>query len=163
MTLPQKAVSSDGYIINQGLLGAIPYAKRDSAYCGCGWIAVFNLFRALGLDKPWDEIRNDIQKYAILGGRFGTNPFSIRRYIRRTFKTKLMLTPKKAIANADKITHGIVMYRHGNGGHYVMFTNNKNGTFRFYNAIYGAENYNLSMADFLAKHNKFGLLYMIAL
>ena len=46
--LPQGCLSEDGYIINQGMLREIPFGNYPSSKNGCGWIAVYNLMKALG-------------------------------------------------------------------------------------------------------------------
>lgn len=59
------------------------YGRRGSiAKNGCGAIAAYNA--CLILDRPvsLEEAFRSLGKGALLGGRMGTNPFALRRYLR---------------------------------------------------------------------------------
>ncbi|NCB29999.1 MAG: hypothetical protein EOM66_01150 [Clostridia bacterium] len=59
------------------------YGKHGSiAANGCGAIAVYNACLMLGYPVPANEIFPVLGKSALLGGRMGTNPFALRRYLK---------------------------------------------------------------------------------
>ena len=50
MHLRPEALSADGFIIDQRKTDNIPFGAVTSDRNGCGWIACYNLLRALGRD-----------------------------------------------------------------------------------------------------------------
>lgn len=170
--IPENAMSPDGFIIDQGLLKEIPFAKRDSACCGCGWISAYNFLHALNVNIEWDEVRQGLEKHAMFGGRYGVNPFGLRKYLKEfpllspSQKLRLTLNPRKAESRVSDVKLGIIMYFHKNGGHFVMFKNQEpcgvsEPVFRFYNAVYGQTEYDMTMSEFIKRHSRYPIIFML--
>lgn len=156
-----RAFSPDGFIEDQSALSALPYAARDSAYCGCGWIAFWNICKACKKEIYAPDLIAEAEKATVLRGVFGTGPFALRRIIRRHgFSVKLFYSAEKFIAKNPKM--GIVLYlRKDFSAHYAAFTalgENPDGKplYRFYNAkLFGKP---LTLAEFFAKKSPLGVI-----
>lgn len=152
-------LSSDGLIINQSKLKTIPYGKYTSDYNGCGWIATYNTMKLLGEKVEANEIIQHLNKYNVLDGKLGTNPFGIKKYFegqnldfRSSFLSKRLHAKKNAI--------GIILYTDGKSAHYVAFQR-ENRKFHFYNDIYGKEDDVRTLEEFF--HGKKVPLWYIIL
>lgn len=162
----KAAYSSDGYIINQPRMTDVPYGCLTSDQNGCGWISCWNILRAMGLERDASEIRAFLSKRSLFRGRLGTSPLRLRRCLKRYgVKTRLYILPKRAIAHADEIRRGIVLYRHKQGWHYVAFER-ANGTppqFRYWNAVAGRENHIAPLDTFFSEEIAFPLVWLLAI
>lgn len=135
----KNGFSEDGFIENQNRLGAIKYAARDFAYCGCGCIAYWNILRSRGKIFGIPRLASEMEKGCFFGGVFGTNAFFVKRYMeKRGERVEAFLSPEDILENGAE--EGIVMYyRKPRTAHYVAFTaagTDENGKrlYRFYNA-----------------------------
>ena len=52
---------------------SIRYGRFNSAYNGCGWIAVYNVLLTLGKKIPKESVASQMSKGLKLGGLFGTS------------------------------------------------------------------------------------------
>ncbi|MGN0629341.1 MAG: hypothetical protein ACI4IW_06905 [Oscillospiraceae bacterium] len=127
------AFSEDGFIERQQKLGALPCAARDSAYCGCGWIAVWNLFKSEGTVLSIPKLISEFEHGAVLRGVLGTSPFFLRKYLKRAGKKVFStISVKKLVRKAPE--RGIAFYwRKDLTGHFAAFSRCENGLYRFYN------------------------------
>lgn len=127
------AFSEDGFIEHQQELRALPCAARDSAYCGCGWIAVWNLFKSEGTVLDIPKLISEFEHGAVLGGAFGTSPFFLRKYLKRAGKKVFTVFLLKKL-EAKSPERGIAFYwRRDLSGHFSAFSRRENGLYRFYN------------------------------
>ncbi|WP_313130302.1 hypothetical protein [Anaerocolumna sp.] len=156
--LLSSSVTNDGLIINQSELKTIPYGKYTSDYNGCGWIATYNAMKLLGEKVEVEEVLYYLNKYTILEGRFGTNPFGIKKYFEEQnydFRHAFLSRKLKAKKNAV----GILLYTDCKIVHYVAFRR-EDRKFHFYNDIYGKENDLRTLDEFL-QGKKIPLWYLI--
>lgn len=125
------AFSSDGFIERQEYLGELAFGARDSSYCGCGWIAAYNLLHSAGKDTDIPVLISEAEKGVVLKGVFGTNPFFIRKLL-SGFGIALRLLPKRLLLSG-KMKRGFIYYLRRNfSGHFAAFTK-EDGEYRFYN------------------------------
>ena len=69
--------SLDGYIERQELLGDLKFGVKDSAYGGCGWIAIWNVLKAENIVLNEAYLISLVEKYSFLSGLLGTKPTGI--------------------------------------------------------------------------------------
>ncbi|QIK70595.1 hypothetical protein G7062_09895 [Erysipelothrix sp. HDW6C] len=144
--------SKDGYIINQGLTQHIHNGRYDSAYNGCGWIAAYNFLKINGVSMRSEKVRTQLR--LIMKGKFGTNPFSLYRFLRRNgFPVQRTYRLRKS----KNYNSGIVLYFTGKTLHYVAFYKTSEDTYRFLNATYGLENDIRAFPQFIDESTKFPL------
>ncbi len=154
-----EAFSKDGFIVAQPLCADEPYAKRNVAYCGCAAIACFNLMRLLGAPAEWKDVKNSLQRSAILGGRFGTGPWGVARWLRaHGIEYRVTLGKKAAAKAAGASPAGIILYAHRHGLHYVAFRGG--GTAHFYNVSGREPETDCPMAEFIKKSSTFPIIYL---
>jgi hypothetical protein len=73
--------SDDGYIIDQDMFSAYPYRTMPSNINGCGWIAAYNMRRALGQDVYFDDVRRELDEMFALRVPGPTTMSAMRRYM----------------------------------------------------------------------------------
>lgn len=155
--LAPRALSPDGYIINQSYLSDIRYGCRYSDYNGCGWIAAYNLLKCCGRRVEPSELIANAEKCLYLRGIFGTDPFRLRRMLNKKYSLGLKL---RLTRGADLGNCGILFYFHRHGAHFVAYTQEPPdcgaGVYRFFNASGAA--LHLETAPSLLKRK--GLLHL---
>ena len=161
-----KAICSrDGFIEYQHGMSDVKYDCVTAAYGGCGAIAAWNVLKFL--EKKIDKavLFDEMEKGTILGGKFGTEVFFVRNYLKRK---GLQVEMHYALKEFNKVRAeaGIIYYVKDNmKAHYVAFTLagiNERGErlYRFHNAAAGSywttynnmkfiENLPMTMEDFL--------------
>ena len=78
-------VTEDGFIENQHAMKEMPFGRTDMAYAGCEIIAVYNALLSLGCKRDLPELINIFEKRgSVFGGRFGTSPYALYRYLKKT-------------------------------------------------------------------------------
>ncbi len=155
--LPPRALSPDGYIIDQGCLHEIRYGRFGSDYNGCGWIAAYNLLHRCGVAVTPDEARGALEKRLRLGGRLGTFPLALLYFLRRYLPVSLKICGRKRFERLS-CSPGILLYWTGRGAHNVHFAPcRRDGLVTLCNAEYGASAHCLSPAGFWARYVKFPL------
>jgi hypothetical protein len=104
-------LSTKEYISNQKDYGTIPYGKKGTiSGNGCGSIACHNYLIHHGYDIKYTDSYNyfNSRKNLVLNGRWGTNPFAIKKYMKKKFGFKVKMhffrVPKK------KLDSCIVLY-----------------------------------------------------
>lgn len=151
-TIDEKALSADGYLIDQRHTQNIRYGRLSSDYNGCGWMAAFNLLKAAGKEVPALQVRDALERGLVFKGWLGTGPLHLRRYLKSCgCKLTANFRTKTAVVAAATCKAGIVYYVEGREPHYVAFYPAAGGQLRFLNAISGKQRHLSSMAAFLAR------------
>lgn len=155
--VPDAAFDKDGYIINQGLLKALPFGWFDSMSKGCGWIAAYNILKMNGSECTMQECAESLGRRTLLGGLMGQESMMLLLWLRTKKLNAKMTVPSnraalKAMREAD---NGILLYTHAHGAHYTAFRRLKNGELWFYNAVYGRASHIETPQSFLQKYALF--------
>ena len=162
MTLSPGALSADGYIIDQRKTDNIPFGHLTSDRNGCGWIAVYNLLKALGRDPDPEQIAAELEKTLMFHGKLGLNLFALiwelkkqrlpLNFAVRSFHAQLL---------AEQAPAGIVLYFTGKRNHFVAFRRAEHGKLRFFGAVPGRRCHQLTLAEFYWDYVKFPLAVTI--
>lgn len=160
--LPENCLSDDGYIVNQSLLRGIPFGKYPSSKNGCGWVAIYNLMKALGNEKPYEEIIEALVPYALFRGLLGTRMPGLKKYIRGqgyAMDTSFSKADFEKLASGSQA--GIIYYGTGKTYHFTAYQNKGDGTYRFFNSVYGLKEDVITMEQFI-KRIKAPLTHIVA-
>lgn len=158
-----KAFSPDGYIISQQSTQDMSYGRMGSHHNGCGWIAAYNLLRALGRGMAPEAVRDALEPGLWLGGMLGTGPRRLRRWlVAQRVALRATWGRRRALALAAGRPAGIVMYGYRWYLHYVAFVAAGPGRFRFLNARDGEVAHEDSLEHFLKEHATWPVVYLIA-
>ncbi len=153
--LDEAAFSADGYIIDQGKTGALAYGRFPSNYNGCGWIAAYNFFLAVGRPQPPEQTCAELAAGSPFRCALGTGPRRLRGFLAaKGFATGAATRRKKALALARKAEAGILLYLDGAEPHLVAFAEAGQGRFRFFNALPGEARHLSTLADFFKAHTR---------
>ena len=165
--------SADGYIVDQAQLTDIRYGVFTSDINGCGWIAAFNFFKALGQTVNEKALADELIRYSIFRGLVGTDLFRLKRMLKRHgYKTRLVFRWNKKARLPEETRAGVIYYCHKDGFHFVTFScieavePARDGAgelrFRFFNGIGGKGNHFDTMRNFLTTHNviPFALIFV---
>lgn len=162
MKLNPKALSDDGYIIDQRYTENIPFGVRPSSKNGCGWIAAYNFLKALDRDPDPDLLLHRLERTLLGGGRLGLNFFALVYELRREqVPLEFALRPFHAQELAARSRAGIILYRAGKTNHFAAFRREPDGKLRFFGAAAGIPHHTLSMAEFYWDYVKFPLTLTI--
>ncbi len=75
----------EGYINDQHAMGMLRFGSSDMAYAGCEVIAVYNALLFLGCPMELPLLISIFEKRGtVLNGRFGTSPFALYRFLKKT-------------------------------------------------------------------------------
>ena len=163
MQLRPEALSSDGFIIDQRKTDNIPFGAVTSDQNGCGWIACYNLLKALGRDPDPEAIVRRLEKTLLFHGYLGLHLFALIWELRRNQHIPLDFALRSF--HAQQITEtasaGIIMYYTGRRNHFAAFRREENGRLRFFGATPGRSGETVSMAEFYMSHVKFPLALTI--
>ena len=120
------ALTDEGYIGTQVKLKSFAFGDRgNTADHGCGWVAVFNVWRLLGKPRTPTEIAGEVGRGARGHGRRGVDPFFILKYFRAYGYEAEMTTGREAMENAaERADAYILCYLYSNpegmiGGHFI--------------------------------------------
>lgn len=160
----EAARSPEGFIIDQARVTDVRFGCRTSNVNGCGWIATYNLLRALGDPVSPGTVASALEKHTLLFGLLGTNPLGVRRELRRRgYPMQTALGRKRAVLACAQAVAGILVYRHSGGWHFVAFVRRESGLLRFYNAVAGACAYERTMEAFLREQNRAKVVWLLYL
>ena len=162
MHLRPEALSSDGFIIDQRKTDNIPFGAVTSDRNGCGWIACYNLLRALGRDPDPEAIVKRLEKTLLLRGYLGLHLFALVRELRRQhLPLEFTLRPFHAQEISESAAAGIIMYFAGRRNHFAAFRREETSKLRFFGATPGLPGETASMAEFYWNHVNFPLALTI--
>ena len=82
MELDPKALSDDGYIIDQRQTEAISFGGCPSSKNGCGWIAAYNFLKALDRTPNPEVLLRRLERTLLPGGKLGLNFFALVHELR---------------------------------------------------------------------------------
>lgn len=140
LQIPDSALSSDGYIIDQGKLGGIKYGFGTSDRNGCGWVAVYNAAKALGETPDVEEIIKALNGYLNLFGCLGTSSKGIIKYFEG--KGYVVKKVQKKHLTEEELSEKnvyVLWYMHKKGAHFATFVPLGTKDYcRFFNMKYGA-------------------------
>lgn len=129
------AFFADGFIERQRYLSELSFGARDSAYGGCGWIAVYNLLLAAKIKVELPVLISEAEKGTVLKGILGTSPFFIRKLLSRLGIALRRFSKRRFLSG--KAERGFIYYLYRNfSGHFAAFTKESSGggnRYRFYN------------------------------
>ena len=151
-----RGFSGDGYIIDQNRMHEYPYRGMTSDVNGCGWIAAFNLRRALGQQVDFDDVRREMNALFPLQFPGPTPVRKLRRYLDRYVAYRYVPGREAALTAAERSEAGILRYWEGRYPHFISFIRQPDGRFRFLNVAPGREDFVEPMADFFRGHCKRG-------
>ncbi|MDD3339279.1 MAG: hypothetical protein PHS82_10540 [Lachnospiraceae bacterium] len=134
-----QAFSTDGYIIDQRFTTDYPYGRFDSSYNGCGWIAAFNLLRALDYKVTAQEINQEMTSILPHRGMLGTTRKMLMEYLTaRSIPFTLVQGRNKIIKETRRSHAGILRYiDNERTPHLVAYLRAAENQFRFFNSIEG--------------------------
>ena len=89
MKLDPRALSDDGYIIDQRYTENIPFGGRPASRNGCGWIAAYNVLKALGQSPDSELLRRQLERTLLPGGRLGVNVLALQSLCVRSVRCDL--------------------------------------------------------------------------
>ncbi len=162
MQIKPAALDREGYIVDQRQTDNILFGMVPSSKNGCGWIACYNFLKALGRDPDPDALLHRLERTLAADGRLGLNVFSLIRELRRQdVPLNFALRSFHAQELAENCQAGIIMYFAGQRNHYAAFRREPDGNLRFYGAVYGRRNDDVSMAGFYWDHVRFPLALTI--
>lgn len=146
-----RAFSKDGFIEDQNALN-LACGARSAAYCGCGFIAAYNLLSTAGAPPEIPVLISEFEHGLVLGGVLGTRPLFMLRFLRRNFSSaKLYLSPRRFLQGAPR--RGVIFYmRRDFSAHYTAFTAAPDGKLRFYN--YRGTGFTQPAADFFSEKDR---------
>lgn len=119
---------------------------------GCGAIAAYNVLKGLKMPTSFDEVICICEKFANLGGRWGTKPSGISKLFSEIGMraTRFSTISQLSASNPEQ---GIIYYLRGlSGAHYVSFTRagvNSKGESTYYF-------HNIEQSEFYSKEKKGG-------
>lgn len=130
--------SGDGFIEHQSALSGLHCAARTADYCGCGWIAVWNLFRSEGVTLSIPELIRKFEHGMLVRGVFGTNPFFVRRFLKKAGLLVSLFLSRKKFRKVSPEKGVLFFMRPDFSAHYVAFTasgvsESGEKRYRFYN------------------------------
>lgn len=146
------AFSADGFIEEQNRLGFLRCGARPADYCGCGFIAAYNLLHIVKRPAEIPELISEFEHGLVLGGVFGTSPIFMLRFLRKNFAFAKLFLKKSSFLKSNP-QKGVIFYmRRDFSAHYVAFSREKDGAFRFYN--YRETGFCQCMEDFFREKNR---------
>lgn len=89
--------TQDGYLVRQEEISHVPYGETTTAATGCGWMAAYNVLHALGSTTTWRQVHAALDSFHWLGGRIGTGPLRLARFLRK----ELLLLPSATTEAGD--------------------------------------------------------------
>ena len=153
-------LSSDGFIVNQSCACDAPYGKYASAHNGCGWMAAYNVLHALRGQNDWQAVCDALHGGLHFGGRLGTGPRRMQRYLASFgLCAKMGFTSYGILKKSAQCKAGILLYFTPHGAHYVAFLPTQTAkTYRFFNAESGNENHLQTLPQFCKTQCQFPVI-----
>lgn len=151
------------FIANQNTFKNMPYGTYGNVVDnGCGFIACYNALKYFGYDINYIDVYKYFNRDIRLNffGKWGTNPFSVKKYLKRILGNKVKLSIGK-IPNKKYDAYIIVniyklQNRNGISAHYVFGYFDKN-KFKTYNLTKSYDDIN----HYLNKNTTTGKLFIV--
>jgi len=156
-----RGFSRDGFITDQNALKNYRYRGMTSDVNGCGWVAAYNLRRALGSSADFDAVRREMNAMFPLQIPGPTPMWKLRRYLKRYIPFRVVRGKRAALAAAERSRCGILRYWEGKTPHFITFLRQPDGRFRFLNVSNGREDFVAPMEAFFAKHCRRGWIRVV--
>lgn len=136
MELDPKALSDDGYIIDQRQTESISSAAAPPAKTAAdGSLPIIFSRRWIATPNPEVLLRR-LERTLLPGGKLGLNFFALVHELRRQkVPLEFALRPFHAQELAQRNRAGIVLYRAGKTNHFAAFARQPDGTLRFFGAV----------------------------
>lgn len=158
-----EGFSSDGFIRDQDCFSSVRYRTMPASINGCGWIAAYNLRRALGEEPDWREICRELDGMHRLRVPGPTLMVVMRAYLARYVpQAGETVGREEALAAASRSRAGIFRYREGREPHFVAYLRAEGESFRFFNVADSLEDCRMTMERFGAEHAAQGTVIVFA-
>ena len=149
----EQGFSSDGYIKDQDCFFSVRYRIIPACDNGCGFIAAFNMRKALGHDVAWDDVRREMDEMHRLRVPGPTLMKVMRKYLSLHVPDyKEAVGREEAVSAAENSNTGIFRYTEGHVPHFVSYVRQNDGSFRFFNVAEGLEDCTMTMRRFGDEH-----------
>lgn len=159
---PESGFSQDGFIVDQDCFASVRYRTMPASINGCGWIAAYDLRRALGEEPDWREICREMDGMHRLRVPGPTLMVVMREYLERYVpQAREVVGREQALAAAARSRAGIFRYREKYEPHFVAYVRAEE-QFRFFNVADGLEDCLMSMERFGAEHCSQGTVIVFA-
>lgn len=157
-----RALSYDGYIIDQRYTGEFQYGCYKSSLNGCGWIAAYNMLRYLGFEDTPEDIAAGMNAVLPYHGRHGTPVATLKKYlVSRGVAVRRVGRGRYVPRTLSRCRAGIIRYLDEGVPHYASFGACGGDKFRFCNAVEGDAAHISTMDEFFRAH--VGLFFTCAL
>lgn len=153
--MDSRALSKDGYIIDQRYTKEITYGNLSSKINGCGWIAAYNFLHAIGTDVSCEDVCRQMSEHLTMRGFFGTPVKVVMKYMAgRGIAIRKINGKRRALESCLRVNVGMLRYVEGKEPHFIAFVKINADTFRFFNSVEGEERHVSTMEDFFEDHAK---------
>ena len=150
--MDSRGFSPDGYITDQDFFEDVIYRGIPASDNGCGWIAAYNIRRALGQAPSFEQVLREMDAMHVLRVPGPTTMNVMRAYLRKYVPDMRESCGREAaLAAAVRSRMGILRYSEAGIPHFISFLRVEEG-FRFFNVNDGLEDYVCSMEAFFAGH-----------
>jgi hypothetical protein len=117
---------------------------------GCGWIAAYNMRRALGQDVYFDDVRRELDEMFALRVPGPTTMSAMRRYMTKYVPGHHYSSGHDSVLqSAEGSKAGIFRYMESGVPHFTSYVSRPDGTYRFFNVADGLEDCTFTMRDFI--------------
>ena len=149
----EMGFAPDGYIIDQACFSSFRYRTIPANLNGCGWIAAYNLRKALDHSVTFDEVRSELDDMHFLKAPGPTLMCVMRKYLRRYVpQYRETIGREQALMDAQESAAGIFRYREGKEPHFTSYIRQSDGSFRFFNMADDFEDCVMPMEQFINQH-----------
>ncbi|MBQ9263779.1 MAG: hypothetical protein IJ189_06155 [Clostridia bacterium] len=143
----------DGYIIDQDCFSSFQYRTIPANLNGCGWIAAYNLRKALDHNVAFDEVRQELDDMHFLKAPGPTLMCVMRKYLKQHVpQYRETIGREAALLDAQESCAGIFRYREGPEPHFTSYIRQPDRTFRFFNMADDFEDCVMPMEQFIEEH-----------
>ena len=158
----EQGFSRDGFITDQDCFSSVRYRTIPASDNGCGFIAAYNLRRALGQAVSWEEVRKEMDGMHRLRIPGPTLMNVMRKYVHHHVPgCKEVSGRNDAVSAAEESCAGIFRYLEGHIPLYVSYMLQVDGRFRFFNVAEGLEDCTMTMKQFAEEHLRWGSVIIL--
>ena len=144
--------AQDGYIIDQDCFSSFVYRTIPANLNGCGWIAAYNLRKALDHGISFDEVRQELDDLHFLKVPGPTLMCVMRKYLKQYVpQYRETVGREEALMDAQESIAGIFRYREGREPHFTSYIRQEDGSFRFFNMADDFEDVVMPMEQFITE------------